>query len=192
LISGQAYTTENDYFYCNIIRDVDNSRYGGNTYVARSYNSYIGFSDIISISQSSVECIYGDVYSNYLKVLRSLLYKKSSPLSFQEIFSIPVISPTDIRYRLDYINEIIPNQESWTGWSSSYAIQETEAKGIELYEERYPSIGDLYRYNSVYSRQLDSTVSYPKPFDFTEDSYNNVKVIASKTKVDGEYTDSWT
>ena len=64
--------------------------------------------------------------------------------------------------------------------------------GVELYSTRYPNVGDLYRYNTVYSQQLDSTLSYPKPFDFTEDATLGTRVVASRIKINGEYTDNWT
>ena len=133
LVAGQIFPNEYSYIRCNLLRNVDTSKYGGNTYTARTYNSYIGFSDVVPISTSSVVCKYGDVYSQFLTFIRSLLYNPDNSYTFQEVVSIPVTSPIDLRYRIDRINEIIPNSESWVDRDKSYAIQETDGGRVIFY-----------------------------------------------------------
>lgn len=179
---------EISYFYAQIIKNVDFTKYGGITYSARLNNSYIPFSDISPRSSNTSQCVNGDSHIGIFRMVRSLFignYHPSNSSSINEVYSFPIISPIDVNYRLDF--------ELMKDGPKSYMYQETEAQGVAMFSTSYPAgIGNMYRYNSVYSQQMDSSVGYPKPFDFTEDESSGVRVIASNKKINGEYIDSWT
>jgi len=72
-------------------------------------------------------------------------------------------------------------------------IQETVADGLLLWPTSYNvNIGDLYKYNTVYSVEESAESSIVKPLDHEFTNVNKYKVIASEKKLNGEINDSWT
>lgn len=183
------------YFYASLLRDVDISRYGGITYEARFNTVYVPFSDVFPIETKSAYCVYGDTYTSMFGLMHYILNDVSDDgrEGGQEFLSFPIQSQIDLRYRLDNIPKYLLDGNAFIDNKKSMFIQETVAEGIAgqpgLYDEE---IGDLYRYNTVYSKSNDTKKSYIKPFDFVELGRNSVKVMHSDPKINGESIDSWT
>ncbi len=182
-------------FYADMIQDVDISRYGGVTYNDRFSNEYIPFSEKISINDDETICIYGDVWTNMFDFVHLIHQDDSdnSDESMQDLMTFPVQSSIDLRYRLDRINHYAARTaDDVIDKKRTMYVQETVEEGIlfqpEVYDE---TIGDLYKYNTVYSKSVADRYSYPKPFNFIDNSFNNTKIINSEPKINLESSDSW-
>lgn len=179
-----------------IVNDVDISRYGGYSYNGRNNTVYIGFSDYIPIAINSTFCTMGDTYNNITYAVRSYFHRYSDTVfGVQQLFQMTSQSIIDTRYRSD---DILNNYAKVTSFTSntdldnSMFIQETTVNGITLYPESYDeTIGDLYRYNNVYSQEGTANIGFEKPLNWTEYSVNPHKVSSSNKKTNGETNDSW-
>ena len=188
----------NQYMYGRLLRDVSITRYGGVTYQARYNNEYIPYSQFTKVSSNSVSCVFGDNYITMFQYMRGLWWDTidGNQQSVQESLAFPAESSIDIRYRLDELQRYVSDGTSWRFTNfilDTMTPQEQVEKGIQLQPDSYdPAIGDLYRYNSVYSTGPEVKKYYPKPFDFEEIVDNDVKIIVSEKKFNGEYMDNWT
>lgn len=182
----------------NIRNKLGYSAYGGNTYVQRALSHYIpihGFKKVGS-GLDSTEVYGGNTYINTFHQLHGMLdiaHQDNSIGTFQSYICFPVESQINIDYRLDpmikYMKWDFPG--GMAGYES-YSLMETEMKGIEAYPQDYPAeVGDLYRYNSVYSQDDKSSFLTPKPFDFRSTDKQDYRIMASDLKYPGEYSDSW-
>jgi len=176
--------------YGSYIRNVFLTQYGGNTYEARSFNHVIPYSDITLKNTLTTTCYNGDTFITLFAYLRS-----SKPdigygdyVSFQqEMVYIPVESSINCFYRLD------PIQKYYSINNDTYSLQETLTQGLVLQPTTYPlDLGDLYRYNAVYSRSADATLIQNTIFDSNNIEHSDVKVIATGKKINNEYFDNWT
>ena len=190
---------ENQYLYGRLLRDVTNTRYGGITYQARFNSEYIPYSTYVPITETTVSCDFGDNYITMFQFMRGLWWDTvdgNGDQSVQESLAFPAESSVDIRYRLDELQRYVSDGSSWKFTNfilDTMTPQEQVEKGIQLQPDSYdPAIGDLYRYNSVYSTGPEIKKYYPKPFDFDELQKNDVKIIVSEKKYNGEYADNWT
>ena len=183
-------SSKNEYLYGRIVRDVRATRYGGESYTARNNNEYIPYSLYIPKSTSVMSCYYGDTYITMFQYMRgqwadTLVEDEMS--SKQESIIFPCESSIDLRYRLDQIFKYISNGVGWTIENhilNAMAVQETVEQGVRLQPDTYEvAIGDLYRYNTVYSTSSTVKKYYQKPFDFENVSSNDVKIIVSEKKI---------
>lgn len=176
------------YIYGSYLRNVFGTQYGGNTFEARSYNSVIPYSTVIpkDPSPKSVVCYNGDTFISMFAYLRSGL--PNAPISgTQEMVYIPCESSINCFYRLD------PIQKYYSSTLETYKLQETVEQGLQLQPNDYPlELGDLYRYNSIYSKSGDARLIQNIIFDSNTIEHSDVKVIASGKKINNEYSDSWT
>ena len=199
--------TGSNYFrslYGQVIKDVTFSRYGGITYEARQLTEYIPYGKINSISDSVDQTIEfnGDTYIKMFTYLRNIAQEDypnewGQADGLQEIVVMPVHTSINLDYRNDDIFKyatIVPSGAATeTGDLKDMWVQETVQLGLAYQPDFYDeSIGDLYTYNSVYSKQNEAKKFYPKPFDFVEESTIDTKISASEVKVNGEYIDNWT
>lgn len=187
------------FFYASLIANTELSRYGGISYADIQNTQYIPFSKITQVSgaSSSALCVYGDSYTNMFYFMEALFYDSSDKKEgAYALAAFPVQSTIDLRKRSDRLLSYVPSLDSvLTSTSNEDTMhpQETVAKGIELFPIIYDeSIGDLYTYNTAYSVQNTSSLSYSKPNDFVDYGFNDTKVIASDKKVNTEDIDSWT
>lgn len=192
-------SSKNEYLYGRIVRDVRATRYGGESYTARNNNEYIPYSLYIPKSTSVMSCYYGDTYITMFQYMRGQWADTivgDIMSSKQESIIFPCESSIDLRYRLDQIFKYISNGVGWIIENhilNAMAVQETVEQGVRLQPDTYEvAIGDLYRYNTVYSTSSTVKKYYQKPFDFENVSSNDVKIIVSEKKFNGEYIDNWT
>jgi hypothetical protein len=190
----------------DIIKDVSYTRYGGITYNARVLNTYIPYGSINSTSDNTDSTGHnnynGDTYIRNFRYLRNM-YQRQYPEDWgnndglQELINFPVFTSIDLNYRFDKIEDYILKGGSVdtdsSGIPREMMVQETVELGLKYQPTVYDeSIGDLYTYNSVYSKENEAKKFYPKPFDFVDQSTIDTKIIASEVKTNGEYIDSWT
>jgi hypothetical protein len=183
------------YFMGQIVENVDISRYGGYSYYNRSNTTYVNFSDYTPINSNSAYCKEGDVFTNLFDIVRAYYNKRPSSSGYQQRCYVTTQSQIDTRFRLDDINQgysKVTDFNSLNDIQNSAPIQETVQIGITLFPENYDeTIGDLYRYNNVYSQGGNANIGFEKPLNWTESDVNPHKVISSNKKTNGELNDSW-
>jgi hypothetical protein len=70
-------------------------------------------------------------------------------------------------------------------------LQESQVRGIEQYSGKYPTIGDLNKYNPVYSAIERYPTFLQRPAIFDEFVSEKFTISASQKKIINEYIDSW-
>jgi hypothetical protein len=194
-------STNVGYLYGSYLRDVYLVQYGGNTYEARSYNKVIPYSQYVSVNDPSplvAVCDYGDTYICMFTYLRSAwpAYITGSPRDIndrytEQMMHFPVESSINLFYRQDKINKYY--QPESIDESSSVIFQNTVEDGLRFQPDTYPlDLGDLYRYNSAYSKSPNALTIERLPFDTEVQKRDDCKVIATGQKINGEYYDQWT
>jgi hypothetical protein len=184
--------TTTGYIYGAYLRNVFSTQYGGNTYEARSYNSVIPYSTFVlkDAVPNSVTCYNGDTFISVFAYLRTgwpNIDVSGTDHAMQEMIYIPAESSINSFYRLD------PIQKYYSPTASTYKLQETVEQGLQLQPNDYPlELGDLYRYNSVYSKSGNARLIQNVVFDSNNIEHSDVKVIATGKKINNEYSDSWT
>lgn len=194
-------STNVGYLYGSYLRDVFSVQYGGNTFEARSYNTVIPYSQYVSVNDPlplEVICKYGDTYICMFTYLRSAwpAYLTGSPRDVNDRYSeqmlhIPCETSINLFYRQDKINKYY--QPESTDESTSVIFQNTVEDGLKFQPDTYPlDLGDLYRYNSAYSKSPNGLTIQCLPFDTEVQKRDDCKVIATGQKINGEYSDQWT
>lgn len=170
------------------VRDVFNVQYNGNTFEARSYNQVIPYSEYTPKATNNVICYKGDGFISYFTHLRSMMPSDYSPTYMcVQVVHLAVESTINCNYRLD------PAQKYVDGVSGKFELQELESDGIAKYPSAYPTdIGNLYRYNKVYSSSANANLIQCQIFDSNSVSSNDVQIIATGKKLNNEYFDNWT
>jgi hypothetical protein len=147
------------------------NQYGGDTYEAISRGNPVVVSDHVPKSQNTVEVFNGDTYVSYFNLARTTAYSPESFIfntSWRESIIFPVETSINLDLRTDRNN------------SNDYPLSRVGY-----------TFDDFYEYNNVYSLQKKYDQGTPKPFNFTEISEFDTRVIISDTKINGELVDNW-
>lgn len=170
-LNSSLNTKTNSTGLLEITRTLSN-QYGGNTFEARSRNSYLrigSYMPVTTTTQTIVEA--GDTFVGVFSFARILAgdTQIADPKYYvmSEIVDVPVESSIDLKNRSDV---------SRKGWDSIF----------------HPSFDDYHNYNKVYSQQpiFNSTTATPFTFEAIKYFYNRIN--ATKVKTNGELVDSWT
>lgn len=151
---------------------------------------------------SGVRVFNGDTFINYMWYFRSMWDASNRNPDFdikisdniiEVVDMFPFESSINVDLRLDrpedYMNWGYPR----SGETPNYKLLELLKDGVATFGPDYPvDVGNLYRYNSVYSTFDKSKEYYPEPFDYDYTLINDVRIAASEQKINGEYIDSWT
>jgi hypothetical protein len=198
--SGFYYEKEDDYNtgipILNYRRNVFTTQYGGTDYNARSVSQYISCSDVHDengIFDVVAEARGGDTYLVAFEYMWNARQNEEALTSgvLPDVISFPCESSINAGLRVD---------EPYTEQSGQYeAIFLHDEAGIwadgEISEGLYTNIlfqfEDLYRYNTVYSKENDTIIFIPRPFDWRPLSDIDTRVYASDKKINGEASDSW-
>ena len=171
ILLGNAGISGNSTGLVEIYRALDN-QYGGNTYEARSRNSYIRIGTYLPIATTENQIDHaGDIFVSTFKLYRiipnttQILDHRYNVLS--EIVEFPVESSIDLDNRSDYSND---------GWDAHFQ----------------PTYEEFNDYNRVYSQQPIFNKTTATPFTFQERKVFENRVNATKVKTNGEIVDSWT
>lgn len=199
-------------FILEYIRNRFGTQYGGNTFNARSQNTYIpisyfsteGARTFVRIEDLTSNAITigawgGDTFTSSFDMMRSCFDPNMesgaiSDTSAQEYITFPVETSINCDYRRDEIIKYFTDDTDFVDTDGDgYTIQETTVNGITNYPDNYPSgLTDLYLYNDAYSRNNNAQVGSTEPFDFETEKSFDVMITASDEKINGEYIDSWT
>lgn len=201
-IAYSGLTTEMIYsgysaFYCNYKRNVFNSQYGGNTYSARKFTTYIDTGTLKTCYYSGqlypyiqVQNVYGgDTYIGMFDYLRNIITGDvPSNRRTQNVMYIPVETSINLRYRHDdCFSKTVDDA------THSRMLMQELAGTYTSGSLSYTQTTNLYLYNSVYSQQNSSITFYPLSTDsiVTTEIHDN-RILVSDLKTDGELSDSWT
>lgn len=194
------------YIYLlDLYKDNASSRYGGNTYTARSLNTYIQSSPFCQILDSCIA--NGDTYVTVFDTLTSIV----DPSEDDGTGDVVYIAPPSVSISRRQIVSLFPlessvncslvnnkpgkyafNYPSGENLESQYiGLTETTLQGINLYGTKYPDVDDFNKYNTAYS----AVNSYPQyvqePFLFDNTNKQATTIVASEKKSNGEFIDSW-
>lgn len=196
--AGSVYNSTGYYPLYVVVSDVDSTRYGGYDISTIESMEFIPFSKATPRASFETVCIHGDTYFKKFDFVRGYYYSylfSTAPdvytNSLEEYVNLFLPSRVNNDFRSDSISEYLITDLSEITKDSA-TIQETVVNGIKLFPENYDEeIGDLYVYNTAYSADNISTINFVKPLNFIDVSLNQVKVLASSNKVNGELIDSW-
>ena len=211
-IVGTSIAADEKAMYGRYRRNLGHSAYGGATYTERSYTTYIS----ANIYDDSVLGIYGGISKAFQTIATPYANTPYEvwggdtyicPFNYLKLFydyngeysvtpgehggQVLVAFPTESRINLNYKLDNIPKYFTVPIVTPLYYLAEKYTIGIAQYPNNYPDGYDLYRYNSAYSAENIAKTFIPKPFDFRETKVNDVMVVSSEKKYNGEYSDSW-
>lgn len=201
-IIDTSYTYGNKYVLCNYKRAV--IPYGGASYEARSRRTYIPCSDIYT-SEGTYKIKRGDTFVTkfeYQRVMSvGLLGQLQGDETLVEVIQFPVETSINTRWQYNKtFTQLYANTSNVPINTNAAIIQEKAG----LYEKdnrdntsewinvNFSQTDNLYSYNSVYSKQNNTTKFHAKPLDvLTNPKYDN-RVMYSGRKFSNENTDSFT
>jgi len=183
------------------------AQYGGNSYAARSKNTYIDTGTYVEVKDSdtikSAHVFGGDTYINIFNVttltrnINSWLatgqdradmdgkFRKSYNLT--EFFPVESSINTDLRqgyyYEKSYQHFDLPGEDWQFSWNAD--SWETVGPGEML------ATGESFIYNFAYSNEQDLQPSFPPPLAGEELDIFPTRIYASDVKTIGEVVDSW-
>ena len=203
-------------YFADVVRDVFISRYGGSTYEARQYNKYIASSDLRRVTPSSA-LYYSDLYTDvvadrgdtYIGMYQHMecmwdgngsgrggASAEDYEYTRQTMVMFPIESSIDLMFMENKPLRHMFNENLWVArhdGSSRAGIQELASVGVTKFPSFYPEdLGNLYRYNPIYSQEGDYPEFRPSVETETIVDRNAVKIFASEKKLNGELIDSWT
>jgi len=162
ILSGYGVSGTNATGLIEIYRTLDN-QYGGNTYEARSRNTYMRIGSYMPISSLVAQIDEaGDTFVGQYSFERIipnttqiLDYKY---LSLCEIVEFPVETSIDMQNRSDWSSE---------GWDAHFQ----------------PTFEEYHNYNRVYSQQPIFNTTTATPFTFVERKIFENRLLATKVKI---------
>jgi len=176
------------------------SLYGGSSYESRLNTTYYPVGAYIDKDTTTVEVYDGDTFINYMWYLRSMWDDSYTTTSvrisdniIEVVMMLPFESSINVDLRLDQPQKYMAWAYPRGGETPNYKLMELVKDGVSIFSKDYPEeVGNLYRYNSVYSCMDKSKEFFPKPFDFEQTLINDTRIQVSEKKINGEYIDSWT
>lgn len=177
-------------YQLDLYQDNNNIRYGGDTYEARMLNTYITASDFIKKDVNAL-ITWGDMYNTIFDTLIAAGDPKSSNYT-DNANQITGLFPIESSANC-FLTGSKPSKyyDKYPTTSNFTYLQETQLQGVELFADKYPSIGDLNRYNTVYSANPKYPIYVVRPALFEENIVEKYSIINSQKKTVGEFIDSW-
>lgn len=194
-VFGSAINNNNqdvpDKFLCNYIRQNEN-QYGGAGYSARSKNVYINTGcDIITNGDTTftgIKVFGGDTFINVFDVFKMhrnfgvIFPDNESPKQAATGLYYPVESFVNTDLREGY--HINGDQNPSGGfYGSDNQIPDPDNFPLDY--------GEDFKYNYLFSEEMNTQRSFPKPIGFEEVNEHPHRIWASQTKTHGERIDSW-
>jgi hypothetical protein len=184
-----------DKILANYIRDVPN-QYGGKSYSARASNVYISTGTEVSAPLDNLTKTFkvfgGDTFVN---VFDTLKMTKSYGHDFYALWrqGVGLWYPVESFVNTDLRGGDEPNNTLMRYGNPSGYLTQAVTNGFpdpELFPFDYG--GETFKYNYVYSEEMDVQRSFPLPLTLTENSLvYPTRIWASNVKVYGEENDSW-
>jgi hypothetical protein len=185
-----------DKILANYMRDVPN-QYGGKSYSARASNIYISTGTEVSTPIDNLTKTFkvygGDTFVNVFDTLK--MTKNYSISNFRPLrAAVGLWFPVESFINTDLRGGDAPNNTLQEyGNPSGYLDISADATGIPNAEDFPLDIGgETFKYNYVYSEEMDLQRSFPLPLTLIEnDLIYPTRIWASNVKVYGEENDSW-
>jgi len=185
-----------DYYLVNYIREPIN-RYGGNNISDRTNNEYIYCYNFINSKDLINNTTYhsktfgvfgGDTYIgmyDYLRFTRIPYFRAAPPPTY---IPIPLSFPIETS-----INLALRHDPSWSkSWNDSIGeVGNAKTWTMHGVTETYET-GDLYAYNSVYSKQAETIKYFPRPLNFQNIIDRDCEIRVSQQRLSGQTIDYWT
>lgn len=170
-------------------RRMSSSQYGGASKVARANSEYIwcnnftpvsAMTDNVTYKTASVKLFGGDTYVGYFDYYRGY-YDNIITSGDAKLCFFPCESSINVELRHDPC------------WSR------THYAGIDEYDNPYDSsvpggpydTGDLYAYNSAYSREPDTVRFFPKPINFQGNTEYDARILNTEERYSDQIIDNW-
>ena len=175
------------------------SGYGGGSYSSRSRRYYIPVSDP-TVGEVTVSLYNGDTFVSLFDYQRAMVSGLIGTVEVEEylneVFRFPVETSINIRWQSNRtFSQLYSNTSNGVIDVNKVLIQEkagVHAKSKLGFSGVFTQTEDLYKYNSVYSKQPDIIKYFAKPIDLNENKIFDSRVINSDKKINGENSDSWT
>jgi hypothetical protein len=167
----------------NYRRNSFSTIYGGLTFNNRKQNTYMVASDIQDIANTSILVFGGDTYIGMFDYLYSSWEQDSATSTQPEVIYFPVETSINLPLRLDNCYHRI--------FTTSDLIHESAGIWSNGIADDLVQPNDLYRYNTVYSKENDTKIFIQAPFDFVSQLEYPVRTYASDIKTTNELSDSW-
>lgn len=182
------------FLMANYKVDKGRSIYGGSSYEARTSTRYYPASEFLNKNITEIDVFKGDTYISYFSYIRSIYdYERANGYRIETYMFYPVESTLNLNLRIDQIQDYINWGFYRDAGVTDYKLTELVSDGVLKYGTNYPiDVGNLYRYNPVYSAIDKSKEFYSEPFDFDYTLINDTRITASEKKINSEYIDSWT
>lgn len=188
-------TDVSDKFLCNYVRRLEN-QYGGSGYSARSKNIYINTGCTIPVvngqtTYSNIKVYGGDTFINVFDAFKMLRNFEISPPEDEGdpttatglYFPCESFVNTDLREGR-HINGL----QNPAGSFATALVHQGSTPDPDDYPLDY---GEDFKYNYLFSEEMDTQRSFPKPIGFEEINEHPHRIWASETKTHGERIDSW-
>lgn len=170
----------------NYRRNIFNTQYGGLTHNNRRQNLYVPASNIQASTATTVATFGGDTYISMFDYLySSWLDGAISGTTQPEVLYFPVETSINLALRLDDCYHRVYTS------ANSEMLHENAGVWYDNIPNEYAQTNDLYRYNTVYSKENDTKIFIQAPFDWVSETDFPVRVRSSNVKTPNELADSW-
>ncbi len=210
-INVEQTNSRPDKYFANYVRK-NLGQYGGQGYSARQQNVYINTGTDVLVKDNdlsyTIKVYGGDTYVNIFDTLKAIKNYNQDELGMVRAGSLldndSLIFSTEkaeygkkrVAVGLYYPVETFVNTDMRYGYSlngeqnpSGYTFgSQEEIPNAELFPLDY---GEDWKYNFVFSAQMDTQRSFPKPIGQSDVFKHPVRIWASNKKVYGETKDSW-
>ena len=172
----------------NYVRNNDDSRYGGSSYSARSYNTPIPCGATSTEENVWLNVFGGDTFIDIFDCISNVHDLSNPAVGGSKVTYIPV--ETSIHLALRHSMSF----NRMYGVANRMYMQETAGyhafNGDSSMSVTQPT--DLFLYNSVYSRQSNLQPSFMQPLLASDNTSFEARITSSLVKINGQTEDSWT
>jgi len=180
-----------DKYLVNYIRQKD-GQYGGKGYTARTQNVYVNTGAIIKVNADTLETtvnVYGgDTYVNIFDTLKMT----KNFIDFEDTGDGAKRMAVGLYYACEsFVNTDLRHGYTLNGTQNPSGGFYATADDVADPEEYPIDYGEDFKYNYVFSEQMVTQRSFPKPLNIVDTLRHPVRIWASSVKVYGELTDAW-
>lgn len=171
----------------NYRRNVFAYQYGGNTYEARSRNTYMATGRVQTSNYARILVYDGDTYISMFDYLHAG-WREESVTGRCEVGIFPVETSINLDLRTD-----IPYHAARLDVPVFELRLIRESKGLhdDTNGNTYAQLDNLYIYNTVYSKENTTKIHLIRPFDWREQIEFDTRILSSNVKTNNELSDSW-
>ena len=180
-----------DKFLANYVRDV--VQYGGQGFSARSQNVYISTGHYQQVPDDTGGTYQSGVYGGdtFVSVFDSYRMLKNFDEDTSPTFG-DVRAASGLYFPVEsHINLNLREGFHLNGRQNPAVFFYGSSNNIPDAEDYALDFGEDFKYNYVYSEEMDTQRAFPLPLNADPELRHPVRIWASDTKVYGELTDAW-